>query len=33
MLVIPLDDHNVALMSLQVLVHGQVATTLALARL
>jgi hypothetical protein len=33
MLVIPLDDHNVALMSLQVLVHGQVATTLALSRL
>ena len=33
MLVIPLDNHDVTLMALQVLVHRQIATTLALARL
>ena len=33
MLIIPLDNHDVTLMALQVLVHRQIATTLALARL
>jgi len=32
-LIIPLDNHNVTLMALQVLVHRQIATTLAFARL
>jgi len=32
-LIIPLDNHDVTLMALQVLVHRQIATTLALARL
>ena len=32
-LVIPLKDHDIALMALQVLVHGEVSTALALARL
>ena len=31
-LVIPLQDHDIALMALQVLVHGQVATALAFSR-
>ena len=32
-LVVPLKDHDVALMALQVLVHGKVSATLALSRL
>ena len=32
-LIVPLDDHNVALMTLEVLIHGEVTATVALARL